>query len=189
LIKKKLGDGPASLQILNDMEKISKQLINILEFERIYEQLGSEELTFVDVCKFFNEAVALVSDFKGATFEFKCEGLEVRADSLLRQLLYNLMDNTLKHGEKANSIKFYFKKDANNLVLIYEDNGVGIAVDQKPHLFERDFGKRSGIGLHMIKRIIDTYGWKLEENGELGVGARFVMKIPENNFRFKEKTK
>ena len=71
--------------------------------------------------------------------------------------------------------------------LIYEDNGVGIAEDQKSRLLEREFGKRSEIGLRMIKRIIDTYGWKLEENGESGVGARFVMKIPENNFRFKEK--
>ena len=57
----------------------------------------------------------------------------------------------------------------------YADNGVDIAEDQKSRLLEREFGKRNGIGLRMIKQIIDTYGWKLEENGESGVGARFVM--------------
>lgn len=187
LLKKKIGDGQASLQNLIEMEKVSKQLLDILEFERIYEQVGSEELTFVFVGKFFTEAVALVSDFKALKVDFRCGGLEVRADSLLRQLIYNLIDNTLKHGAKATSIKLYCKKNANNLLLIYEDNGEGIAEEHRTHLFEKGFGKGTGIGLHMIKRIADTYGWTLEENGEFGVGARFTMEIPENHYRLSQK--
>jgi PAS domain S-box-containing protein len=189
LLKKTLGDSQASMKHLTEMEKVSKQLLDILEFERIYEQVGLEELTFVDVSKFFTEAVALVSDFKDVTIYLRCEGLEVCADSLLRQLLYNLIDNTLKHGEKATSIKLYCKKDANSLLLIYEDNGKGIAENQKSHLFEKGFGKEKGIGLLMIKRIADAYGWTLEENGKLGVGARFIIKIPENSFRLSENLK
>jgi PAS domain S-box-containing protein len=187
LLKKKIGDDQAFLQNLNEMEKVSKQLLDILEFERIYELVGSEELTFVDVGKFFTEAVALVSSFKALKVDFKCDGLEVRADSLLRQLIYNLIDNTLKHGVTATVIKLYCKKDANELLLIYEDNGEGIAEDLRAHLFEKGFGKGTGIGLYMIKRIAGTYGWTLEENGEYGVGARFTMKIPENQYRLSQK--
>ena len=51
--------------------------------------------------KFFNEAVGLVSDFKSVTVDFKCEELEVHADSLLKRLLHNLLDNTLKYGGKV----------------------------------------------------------------------------------------
>jgi signal transduction histidine kinase len=140
------------LEDLAEMEKVSSQLANILEFQRAFEQVGSEELTFVDVGKFFSEAVGLVSDFKSVTFDFKCEGLEVLADSLLRQLLYNLLDNTLKYGGKVTSIKLYYRKENDELQLIYEDNGEGIGQKEREHLFERGFGKGTGIGLYMIRR-------------------------------------
>ncbi len=181
LLKKKIGDSQASLQYLSEMEKVSKQLLDILEFERIYEQVGSEELKFVNIRKLFDEAVALVSDSKGIKMYCLCDGLEVRADSLLRQLIYNLIDNTLKHGEKATTIKLYCKKDPNNLLLIYEDNGKGITVENRLHLFEKGFGTGSGIGLYMIKRIVDAYGWIIEECGEPGIGAKFTMKLPNNS--------
>jgi PAS domain S-box-containing protein len=172
------------LEDLAEMEKVSNQLANILEFQRTFEQVGSEELTFVDVGKFFSEAVGLVSDFKSVTVDFKCEGLEVLADSLLRQLLYNLLDNTLKYGGKVTSIKLYYRKEKDELQLIYEDNGEGIGQKEREHLFERGFGKGTGIGLYMIRRIAEDYGWQLVENGEKGVCARFLMKIPGKNYRF-----
>ncbi|MCL4429909.1 MAG: PAS domain S-box protein [Chloroflexi bacterium] len=189
LLKKKIGDNQTSLKYLGEMEKVFGQLLDILEFEQVYEQVGSEELTFVDVGKFFSEAVALVSDSKGLKMTCTCDGLEVRADSLLRQVIYNLIDNTLKHGGKATSIRLCCKKESNNLLLIYEDNGKGISEEQRLRLFEKGFGKGTGIGLHMIKRIIDTYDWALEENGELGVGARFTMKIPYKGYKLSEKLK
>ena len=189
LLKKKIGDNPSSLQYLSEMEKVFDQLMDILDFEQIYEQVGSEELTFVDVGKFFKQAVALISGFKGVKMECMCDGLEVRADSLLRQVIYNLIDNTLRHGEKATSVKLYCKKDANNLLLMYEDNGQGVTDENRPRLFEKGFGKGTGMGLYLIKRIIDAYGWEIQENGKLGVGARFTMKISHNNYRLTENLK
>ena len=186
LLKKKISDNPASLQYLGEMEKAMDQLLDILEFERIYEQVGSEELTLVDVEKFFAQAVTLASDFKGVKMNCTSNGLQVLADSLLRQVIYNLIDNTLKYGEKVTTIELYCKKETDTLLLIYEDNGVGIEEENKPRLFERGFGKGTGIGLYMIKRIIDGYGWSIEENGQLGVGARFTMKIPHNCYRLTE---
>ena len=186
LLKKKIGDNQTSLQYLTEMEKVSDQLLHILEFERTYEQVGSEELTFVKVCRFFAQAVTLFSDFKGIKPVCECEGLEVRADSLLRQVIYNLIDNTLKYGRKATSIKLYFRKESDSLLLIYEDNGEGISQERKLHLFEKGFGRGTGMGLHLIKKIIDAYNWTLEENGELGVGAKFTMIIPDKSCRLEK---
>jgi signal transduction histidine kinase len=181
LLKKKIGDSQASLQYLSEMEKVSKQLLDILEFERIYEHVGSEELKFVNASKLFDEAVALVSDSKGIKIDCLCDGLELRADSLLRQLIYNLIDKTIKHGEKATTIKLYYKKDPNNLLLIYEDNGKGITAENRLHLFEKGFATGSGIGLYMIKRIVDAYGWTIEECWKSGIGAKFTIKLPNNS--------
>jgi PAS domain S-box-containing protein len=185
LLKKKIGNDQSGLDLLVELEKASKQILDILEFERIYEQVGSEDLTFVNVSKFFAEAAALVTDRKGVNLKCACEGLEVKADSLLRQVLYNLIDNTLKYGAKVTSINLYSKKETDNLLLIYEDNGVGITDEIRGHLFEKGFGRGTGIGLYLIKRIIDAYGWIIEENGEPGVGAKFTMKISLDGFRTK----
>jgi signal transduction histidine kinase len=188
LLKKKIGDNQTTMRYLTEMEKVSDQLLHILDFERTYEQVGSEELRFVDICNFFAQAATLFSDFKGIKPDCLCNGLEVRADSLLRQVIYNLIDNTLKYAKKATSIKLYFRKEPDRLLLIYEDNGDGLSKEQKLHLFEKGFGRGTGMGLHLIKRIIDAYGWTLEENGELGIGARFTMKIPDKSYRLRERT-
>ncbi len=185
MLRKKFADNEAAIRYLTKMDEASKQLLDILEFERVYEQIGSEELDYVNVERLFAEASALISDFKGTNVKCECNGLEVLADSLLRQLLYNLMENTLKYGEKTTLIKLYFKKDENSIQLIYEDNGAGITDEVRTHLFEKGFGKGTGLGLYMIKRIIETYGWNMEENGKLGVGVKFIMKIPEKKFRIK----
>ena len=58
------------------------------------------------------------------------------ADSFLRQMFYNFIDNTVKYGEKATIVKVYFEQEeSGGLQLIYEDNGVGISSENKPKLF------------------------------------------------------
>jgi signal transduction histidine kinase len=82
----------------------------IFEFARIYEQLGTEALSYVDVSKSVDEAVRFFSDLHGTKIVNDCQGLTVLADSLLRQLFYNLIDNSLKHGEKVSQIRMYYEK-------------------------------------------------------------------------------
>ncbi len=86
LLRKKIGDTQAALQYLTKMDEASNQMLAILDFEKVYEQVGSEQLVFVNVGKFFAEACGLISDFKGINQKCECDGLEVLADSLLRQL-------------------------------------------------------------------------------------------------------
>ena len=172
LLKKKTSDSIAVLQYISEMEKVSKQLLSIIEFERIYEQVGSEMLKEVNVENLFLEAISLISDFKGFQTRSECKGLIAIADSLLRQVLYNLMDNTLKYGSKTKRIKLRYKEEGNQLLLIYEDDGVGISEEMKEHLFEKGFGKDSGFGLFMIKRIMEAYHWTIEENGKPGEGVK-----------------
>jgi signal transduction histidine kinase len=141
-------------------------------------QVGSEELKWVDVERALGEAVLLFSDLRGARLVNECEGLRVYADSLLRQLFYNLVDNTLKYGEKVSVIRVFFREEGDVLRLVYEDNGVGVADDVRENLFREGFGKGTGYGLYLIKRICAAYGWTIQENGKQGKGVRFTMTIP-----------
>jgi signal transduction histidine kinase len=169
---------------MKQIETSVEQTVRILEFAKAYEMLGVEELVYVDVEKVVNEAVSLFSGLKDIKVINDCHGLTLLADSLLTQLFYNLIDNSLKYGEKISQIKtFYEETSQGQLKLVYEDDGVGIQFDAKPKLFSRGYttGKGSGYGLYFIKKMMEVYGWTIEEKGKPGEGARFVIEMPKTS--------
>jgi signal transduction histidine kinase len=106
----------------------------------------------------------------------------VLADSLLRQLFYNLIDNSLKYGEKVTQIRICCEETSQDqLKLVYEDNGVGISSSEKPKLFAKGptTGQGSGYGLHLAKELMNVYGWTIQEVGEPGKGVLVVRVIPK----------
>lgn len=180
LLKKRIGDSDAAAtEHLQSIAMATKQILQILEFQRVYVQVGSEDLTYIEVGKLMDEAASLFSDLGRTQIINGCHGLTVLADSLLRQVLYNLIDNTLKYGEKVTRIKLYFKEDEETLKIIYEDDGVGIPPEVKSKLFGEGFGRGTGYGLYLIKKICETYGWQIQETGKYGQGAQFTMTLPK----------
>ena len=107
--------------------------------------------------------------------------MTVLADSLLRQLIYNLIDNSLKYGETASQIKVYYQNGRDRLKLIYEDNGLGIPKDEKEKIFREGYGKGTGYGLYLIRKTCEAYGWTIKETGKPGKGAQFTMTIPKTD--------
>jgi PAS domain S-box-containing protein len=183
LIKKKYADQAGILERLDKMELAVKEIEKIFDFAKMYEQLGVEELSFVDVERTVTEAVALFSDLTVKVVN-ECKGLTLLADSFLRQLFYNFIDNTRKYGKTANTIRVFYEKEENDMLrLIYLDDGVGISVEDKLRLFEEGFstGGSTGFGLFLSKKMMDVYGWEIKETGEPGKGAKFVITIPKTN--------
>lgn len=188
LLKKKHANQPDIIDGLGKMEEAVKEVAKIFDFAKMYEQLGVEELTYVDVEKTVDEAAAL---FSGLTIKLinECHGLTVLADSFLRQLFYNFIDNTKKHGKKATAIRVYFEKaESGELRVIYEDDGVGISTENKLKLFTESFSTEgsTGFGLFLIKKMIDIYGWQIQETGQSGKGAKFTITIPRLNKKGKK---
>ncbi len=179
LVKQKLADNPSGLEYLGDIESAIDQIEKLFDFATIYELLGMEELSYVNVEKSVKEAAMLFPDLAGAKLVNECHGLTVLADSMLRQLFYNLMDDTIKHGEKVSQIKVYYKEGKDHLKLVYEDDGVGIPKDEKELIFKEGYGKGTGYGLYLIKKMCETYGWTIQETGKPRKGAQFTMTIPK----------
>jgi PAS domain S-box-containing protein len=188
LLKKKHGDQADILDGLSKMEQAVAETVKIFDFAKMYEQLGAEELTYVKVDEKLNEAVAL---FSGSipTIINECHGLTVLADSFLRQLFFNFVDNTKKYGKKTTTIRVHFEKaNQDRLELVYEDDGVGVPLENKQRLFKEGFstGGSTGFGLFLTKKMIDVYGWAIIEEGEPGKGAKFTITIPKLNKNGKE---
>jgi PAS domain S-box-containing protein len=189
LNKKRMADHPEVLRNYEDMESACEQIVRIFDFAKDYEMLGAEQLTYVDVENVVQRAVSLFSDLKGVKVANECHGLTVLADSLLRQLYYNLIDNSLKYGEKVTQIRIHYEKtEGDHLKLVYEDDGVGIDRTAKPRLFHEGYttGKGSGYGLFLARKIMEVYGWSIQETGEPSKGVRFVITIPKTSPNRKE---
>ena len=191
LLRKKHVD---LVDVVDGHEKMTQAVddsMKIFDFAKAYEQLGVEELVDVDVEKVVGQAIELFSSlpFKVAN---DCLGLTVRADSLLRQLVYNFIDNTRKYGQKTTIARVHYEKlSSGDLQLIYEDDGMGISTENKKQLFKQGFstGGSTGFGLFLSMKMIEVYGWTITEVGEYGKGAKFAITIPANLFSILEKDK
>jgi PAS domain S-box-containing protein len=180
LLKKHSGDKPELAKYFEGIDSAFASSDKLFEFSHFYERVGIEKLSKIDVAECFNQAAALFQELGTIRVVNNCQGLEVWADSLLRQLFYNLIDNSLKHGEKVTQMRMHLNKNEYEVNLFFEDNGVGVPEANKPKLFEIGFttGGGSGLGLHLIKKMVEVYGWSIEENGEPGKGAKFTITIP-----------
>ncbi len=189
LLKKKHADQADILDAMSKMTQAVKEIGEIFDFAKIYEQLGAEELNYVDVEATLHEAVMLFSSSLNIEVGNECQGLVVLADSFLRQMFYNLIDDSAKHGEKVTKIRIYYEKfEQGQLRIIYEDDGVGIPLVNKPRLFQEGFstGGTSGYGLFLIKKMLEVYGWTINETGKPNNGAQFIITIPNVNVSGKE---
>jgi signal transduction histidine kinase len=179
LAKKKVGGDPKINQYLDQIRLATTNITRILEFAKNYEALGSEQRTQTDVGRAIDQAASLFSELKDAELINECRGFNILADSMLTTVFHNLIDNSLKYGKNLNKVRIYHcqEKDGSESI-IYEDNGGGINEKDKTHIFTKGFGQGTGLGLYLIKRTCDIYGWTVKETGDFGKGVKFEFNIP-----------
>ncbi|MGI4874090.1 MAG: ATP-binding protein [Janthinobacterium lividum] len=103
----------------------------------------------------------------------------------LRSIVYNLLSNALKyrHSERAPTIGLQATLEAGFVRLSVQDNGLGLdAASQKKlfGMFQRlhNHVEGSGIGLYMVKKMVENAGGRVEVTSELGIGSTFVVYLP-----------
>ena len=181
LAKKELPKDHPVLKHLEEINAACDKIIEIFNFASAYEMIGVEERSYINVGKIFDEAVSLASGLEGIKIINECYSLEVLADSQLRQLFYNTIENSMKHGEKVSQIRLHYREEREALKLIYEDDGIGISDEIRAHLFKEGYGKGTGYGLYLAKKLCEIYGWRIEETGQYGKGAQFTISIPKTD--------
>ena len=82
-------------------------------------------------------------------------GTEVFADPLITRVCYNLMDNAVRCGGKITTIRFSGEeRGTSDYHIVCEDDGVGIPDEKKEKIFERGYGKNTGMGLFLSREIL-----------------------------------
>jgi signal transduction histidine kinase len=184
LLKKKYPNDPEMAKYVANLESAVAMANRLFDFTAFYEKIGAQEQTEINIKNCFDEAVALYPNLGVIKIVNDTTGLVVVADSLLRQVFYNLIDNSLKHGQEVSQIRLHYYNDENNQTkLVYEDNGIGVALQNKPKIFTERFstGNGTGLGLSMIRKMMEVYSWTIQETGVPGEGVRFEITIPSKS--------
>lgn len=111
------------------------------------------------------------------------ENLEIFADPLVEKVWYNLVENAVKYGEKITTFRFYVSKEGADLLIVFEDDGIGISKDEKEKIFEFGYGQNTGMGLPLSREILAITDITIKETGEEDSGARFEILVPQGMHR------
>jgi PAS domain S-box-containing protein len=160
-------------------EAIQRQI----EFTRFYQDIGVNAPKWQDAGSVIQEAAHQLS-LPSIELHINIKDVEIFADPLIVKVFFNLMENSLRHGERVTRVEFSSRESETGLVLTYRDNGTGITAEDKKKLFQKGFGKHTGLGLFLSREILAITGITITENGEPGKGVQFDMTVPQGAFRF-----
>jgi PAS domain S-box-containing protein len=161
----------------------SNRIAAIIRFTKEYEEIGVNSAVWQGLRALVDTAgsgatlgtVTLKNDLPADA--------EVRADPLIVKVFFNLMDNSLRHGNGITTIRFSCNECNGKPIIVCEDDGCGVACDKKEKIFERGFGNNTGFGLSLSREILETTGMTIREVGEPGRGARFEITVPAGAYR------
>lgn len=154
-----------------------------IEFTRTYQDIGMKKPEWNDCADLIQKAWFDLHT-KNATLSVELTGLFIYADPLIRKVFYNLMENSIRHGERVKQIRISCRTSEDDLVLIYEDDGCGIPDADKALVFEKGFGKNTGLGMFLAREILSITHILITEKGEFQKGVLFEITIPRGMFRF-----
>jgi signal transduction histidine kinase/tetratricopeptide (TPR) repeat protein len=179
--------------ITKESERLSHLINNVLDFSRIdmgRKEFDLKKVYIQDVINDTLESYKYHLEKKG--FIVKCDIAadlpEMRLDrEAISSVLVNLLSNAMKFSpvEKKVEVRL-FRGDA-NAVLQVADKGIGIPLEEIPKIFRRFYrtGNKivtetmgSGLGLTLVKHIVEAHGGTIEVESDVGQGSRFTVRLP-----------
>ena len=104
--------------------------------------------------------------------------------SLMTQLLLNLVENGIKYGKAGGTVAVRALEQDGHTLLTIQDDGIGIGEKDLPRIFDRFYRadqardrSGSGLGLSIVKWIVELHGWTIQVESERGKGTRFTIQI------------
>lgn len=170
------------LNLVEAAEEAADRVNKHIEFSKEYQKAGMQAPIWQNLRTCWSLAYAMTKK-KGLTFTYEGADYEVFADQLLQKVFYNLIDNSLKHGKNVFYITIHTRLQDRDLIISYEDDGEGVQDNMKERVFERGVGSGTGWGLFFVREVLSLTGITITEQGTFGIGARFLITVPEGGYR------
>jgi PAS domain S-box-containing protein len=179
-LAKMKSHNPTMAAYIAKLESATREIRKQIEFTRIYQDVGSHEPHWHRLDKIISRCQVPLS----LSLRADLPHVEIFADPILEKVFYNLLENSVRHGQKVTMITVLAHETPAGLVIIWEDDGIGIPAPEKERIFLSEYGNHTGLGLFLAREICSVTGITLSENGEPGKGARFEMLVPKKAYRF-----
>ena len=183
-------------------ERAGSMLEEVLHLGKIVEQLftlsrldageAPSEWTCFDLGELAQttaEQMSLLAEDKGISIT--CEAGQptpVKANEVrFKQVVVNLLDNAIKYTPAKGAIHLRVATVNGHACLEVKDNGIGIAPENLPHIFERFYrvdatrstnAESAGLGLAIVKSICTAHGAEVTVQSQLGAGSAFCVRVP-----------
>jgi len=170
---------PVIADFLSKIDATAQTIARQIEFTRTYQELGVQTPAWFRL----DETIAKAG-IKEVTFSNTCRHTEIFADPMLERVFFNIFENAIRHGKRVTEIAVRCERAPDGLVIIAEDDGVGIPPEEKEKIFDKGYGKNTGFGLFLAKEILAITGITIRETGYMGIGARFEITVPKGAYQF-----
>jgi signal transduction histidine kinase len=181
--------------IVQECQRLSALIQNVLDFSRIDQGRKQYEFESTDVVSLVTETVKAMEPVANERqIQLRlvhAAGIHAVLDaSAIQQALVNLIDNAIKHSRASSEITISASRREGPppmLQIVVEDHGEGIPKCEHERIFERFYRVGSelrrqtpgaGIGLSIVKHIVEAHGGTVTVQSELGEGSRFLIEIP-----------
>ena len=181
--------------MLEESEHLSHLIDNILDFSRIDEDRKKYDFVDLNPDILIREFLKSIHEMIRETgFEINYNGpnkvSEIRADrNAILQVLYNLVDNAIKFSGNSRKVEIHLVSNDDEMELSVKDYGTGISFKDQEKIFERFYRCResqqsgirgSGIGLTIVKKIVEDHGGYMTLDSMPGEGSEFTVRLPLN---------
>jgi PAS domain S-box-containing protein len=168
-----------TIQDLTEITKTQKNLQEDISYIDLNSLLEEIKFSIKDIVK--SSRAVINADF--------CQYPDIKfSKANLKSILYNLVSNAIKYRDhdRIPEIHISCHKAEGYVMIQVQDNGLGIPDNQKDKIFTmfkrlHDHVEGSGVGLYIVKRIIDNNGGKIEVDSTVGVGTTFRVYIKVDN--------
>jgi len=182
ILEQKQSD-PTLTEYFQKLANAANRISSLIQFTKEYEKIGINAPVWQDTRNLVETAAKQAPLGQVMVKNVFPDGAEVFADPLIVKVYYNLMDNAVRYGGKITTIRFSVEEHGEDHVIVCEDDGEGVALEDKEKIFERGFGKNTGLGLALSREILDITGITIKETGVPGKGARFEMAVTKGSWR------
>ncbi|WMJ77241.1 MULTISPECIES: sensor histidine kinase [unclassified Sedimentibacter] len=191
--------------LITDSESIKKycgminkegmRLISVIEdimrLSKIEEKINADVNNDINLKETAQDVISLLkskADSLNIGIKLQAQNLSMKAnENYVSELMYNLIDNSIKYNKKGGNVSVYIERDGKHIVIRVADTGVGIDEEHQGRIFERFYRvdkSRSketggtGLGLSIVKHIAEIYDGEIELKSKENEGTEIIIKFP-----------
>ena len=194
--RRKNSDNKDYTDILHENQQIENYVDMVLYYarsENVYKDYFIAQTDLADVVYEALSKNRLLFIQNQARAEVDCSDLAYTDRKWLVFMLNQMFLNSIKYKRENLFVRIYTKSKKDSVLLVVQDNGMGIPQEELPRIFEKGFtgsngrriGVSTGMGLYLCHKLCVRLGIRISAESEYGKGTKMILEFPIGNFIFK----